>query len=327
MQRERVSLYGRIENNRLIVLCTVSFLCIFHLMSCVALSSDPNSIPGGYRDPSVADCNNLTDDSPGITGPVVLLSYNKETFKKNPISSFMYFVPLISPTLVNRETSADNEQQVGIISYKKKVTSRSFLVVCEFEIKGKGFHKNRFDSAGMIQEHTDMLKKGDPLTRTLDYIKFEGEGFGRIEVKGTIAGSAPTVTEVNLQFNARGRKSPVTIGLYDIKPKEGKYRFENRSNEIVARVITLAFKKTDDGPPLMGIKVASISDSEKSEGFFSSLKGMIANLFIDPVKIDKLGNETMLNFGFAMLEQKTEFTFPKARNIKEDKAVETDPRQ
>ena len=64
----------------------------------------------------------------------------------------------------------------------------------------------------------------------LDYIKFDGEGFGRLEIKGAMTGSTPTVTEVAMQFNARGHKSPVTIGLYDIKPKDGQYKYENRSN-------------------------------------------------------------------------------------------------
>jgi thymidine phosphorylase len=33
-------------------------------------------------------------------------------------------------------------------------------------------------------------------------------------------------------------------------------------------------------------------------------------------KIDKLGNETMLSFGYALLKQEPEFTFPLAKNIK-----------
>ena len=74
----------------------------------------------------------------------------------------------------------------------------------------------------------------------------------------------------------------------------------------------------------MGIKVASISDTGESEGFFSGLKGTIANLFIKPTKVDKLGNTTMLEFGYALLQKNTTFTFPKAKNIKERKIVEID---
>ncbi len=41
----------------------------------------------------------------------------------------MYFVPLISPTLVDRETSVNNEQRIGFISYKRKVDSKSLLCI------------------------------------------------------------------------------------------------------------------------------------------------------------------------------------------------------
>ena len=77
----------------------------------------------------------------------------------------------------------------------------------------------------------------------------------------------------------------------------------------------------------MGLKVASISDATESEGFFSGLTGAIANLFISPTEVDKLGNETMLGFGYTLLKQKPKFTFPKAKNIKEDKLVVIDSNQ
>ena len=131
---------------------------------------------------------------------------------------------------------------------------------------------------------------------------------------------------MGLQLNAKGHKSPVTIGLYDIKSKEGEYKYENRSNEIVARVNTLAFKKTEQ-TPRMGIEIASIAKKSKSVGFFGSIKGMIANLFIKPPKVDKLGNTTMLEFGYALLRKNSTFTFPKVKNIKESKIEEIDPTQ
>ena len=77
----------------------------------------------------------------------------------------------------------------------------------------------------------------------------------------------------------------------------------------------------------MGIKVASISDKADTDGFWASIKGTIANLFIKPPKVDKLGNDTMLDFGHALLKQQSEFTFPKAKNIKENKIVEIIPIQ
>ena len=265
----------------------------------------------------VAKGHNAVEDG---GGPTVMLSYSKETFRENPISSFMYFVPLIAPTLVDRQTSAHNDQEVAMISYERKIGAKSFYVACEFEMRGKGFHKNTFDPAGMIAAHARELEENEPLTHTLDYIKLEGEGFGRIEVEGTINDSTATVTEVALQFNARGGKSPVTIGLYDIKPKDGQYKYENRSNELVARVNTLAFKKCDE-TPRMGISVASVAKAAARDGFLARVKGAIANLIIKPPEIEQLGNETMLDFGHAILKQKPEISFPKARNIEENRTV------
>jgi len=307
-----------LRNDRLIALFVVTFICIFLLTSCVGISSDPNSRVSGNE--SVADSNNNANDS---NCPTIVLSYSKETFEKNPIFSFAYFIPLISPTLVDRETSVNNEQQVGIISYKRKVTSKSFYAACEFKMTGKGFHRNTFDAAGMIARNIGDLKEPEPLKNMLDYIKFEGEGVGLIEVKGTIAGFAQTVTEVDICFHAKGQKSPVTIGLYSVKPQDGQYKYENRYDEIVARVNTLAFKKTEEIPK-MGIEIASIHKKTEDENFWGAIKGLIANFFIKPPEIDELGNDTMLNFGYAILKQEPAFTFPKAKNIKENVLVAKD---
>jgi hypothetical protein len=258
-------------------------------------------------------------------GPTVLLGYSQAEAKENPISSFMYFVPLLSVSPVEIYTTANNAQQVGIISYERKMTSKSFNVACEFEILGKGFHKNTFDPAGMIAAHTDEMKEGKSLTNMLDYIKFEGEGFGRIEAKGTMAGSVPTVTEVDLEFNAKGSRSPVTVGLYDVEPADGQYKYENRSNPKVARVNALIFKRSDK--PRMGMRLASISTTEKSDDFMGDIKALIANLFISPTPVDKLGNDTMLDFGRAVFQKEPDFTFPKAKNIKETRVVPADTTQ
>ncbi|MEJ2649796.1 MAG: hypothetical protein P8016_15475, partial [Sedimentisphaerales bacterium] len=226
----------------LIALFAFTLVSIFLFTHCVGSNSDSNGGISVQSKQSVADGNNIVADG---NGPTFIMSYRKEKFVKNPIESFMYFVPLIAPTLVDNISSVNNDQQVAIISHKVTVDSKSFYVACEFEILGSGFHMNTFDSQGMIAAHTDELKKGETITKLLDYIKFEGDGFGLIEVKGTITGSTRIVTEVDIQFNARGHESPVTIGLYDIKPKDGEYNYENRSNEVVARVNTLSFKKTE----------------------------------------------------------------------------------
>ncbi|MCL5280932.1 MAG: hypothetical protein M1376_13620, partial [Planctomycetes bacterium] len=194
---------------------------------------------------------------------------------------------------------------------------RSFCVACEFEMSGKGFNRYTFDPAGMIALRIAESKKpkGEPLSHVLDYINFEGEGCGRIQIKGTIADGTETVAEVELEFNAHGRKSPVTIGLYELKAKNGQYRYENRSGEIVARVNTLTFKKSEN--PRMDITVASIGKKGGTSGPLEHLKAAIANLFIKPVKIDPLGNDTLLHFGYALFEQQRTFTFPKAEHLKQ----------
>jgi len=300
-----------LRNNHLIDLFTITVVCILLSMAGVGISSDRNSL---------LSSNDVVKDS---NGPTLIMNYSKKKFVKNPIASFMYFVPLITPTLVDNISSANNTQQLGIISHRIKVRSKSFYVACEFEVLGNGFHMNTFDPVGMIAAHTKELKKGEAITNVLDYIKLDGDAFGIFEVKGTITGSTRTVTEVDMQFNARGHKSPVTIGLYDIKPKNGEYKYENRSNEIVARVNSLAFKKTEQ-TPTMAIKVASIAKEGKSAGFFGFIKGAIANLLIKPPKVNESGNNTMLEFGNALLQKKATFTFPKAKNIKEIKVVEID---
>jgi hypothetical protein len=312
-----------LRNNRLLAVFAVTFICIFLVTLCVGISSDSNGRIGDHSSVSVAEGHDAAQVS---SRPTMIMGYSKEKFAKNPIASFAYFVPLIAPTRVDSISSVDNEQQVAIISHKITVDSKSFQATCEFELSGSGFYMNTFDPAGMIAAQTDELKKGKTMTNMLDYIKFEGDGFGVIEVKGTITGSTRIVTEVDIQFNARSNESPVTIGLYDIKPKDGEYTYKNRSKKVVARVNTLSFKKTTE-TPRMGIKVASISAAAASEGFFSGLKAVIANLFIKPMKVDKLGNTTMLEFGYALLQKKPTFTFPKAKNIKEIKVVETHPMQ
>lgn len=305
-------------NRRPFGLFVIAVVCILLLMTCAAISSETNS--NISINESVTDGNDAIDDS---NGPTILLSYNKEMVEKNPIFSFAYFIPLISPALVDREISVNNEQQVGIILSKRKVKSKSFYVACEFKMMGKGFHKNTFDSAGMIARNTSDLKEGEPLTNMLDYINFEGEGVGLIEVKGTITGSTQTVTEVDVCFNSKGHKSPVTIGLYSVKPQDGQYKYENRYNEIVARVNTLSFKKTEDIPK-MGIEIASVRKKTDAENLWGSIKGLIANFFIKPLEVDKLGNDSMLNFGYSILKQEPVFTFPKAKNIKQTRMVAID---
>ena len=284
------------------------------------------AVPGdtnGFADlPGSESETNCYTDIANSNGPTILLSYSEETLKENPICSFMYFIALISPVPVESETSVNNRQQTGIISYRRQVTSRTFYVACEFEMAGEGFSTYRFDPAGAIALRSAEVKPGETLTNMLDYISFEGAGFGGIQVRGTIDGTTETVTEVDIEFNAKGRESPVTLGLYEIEAKNGQYGYANRSNEIVARVNTLTFQRTER--PRMGITVASIARKTEKAGLWGRFKAVVANLFIKPVKVDKLGNDTMLDFGYALLKQQPAFTFPRAENLRQARILPTD---
>jgi hypothetical protein len=247
-------------------------------------------------------------------GPTVTLSYDGSKPIKNPSSSFMYFVPLIAPTHVDMIISPDNRQQAWILSYNKKVKEKTFYVACEFEMRGSGFFNNILDHNEVIANFPDEIKKGVPIKNALDYIKFEGEGIGRYEAWGTIIDSNETVNEVKITFNAGGNVSPITIGLFSVNPENGHYDYSKRYNELVARAAILTFSKCQ-GNPRMGVTVASVDKAAKPNSYIGKVKGFIANFFIDPVRVSKLGNDTMLNFGYAMLKQKSSFTFPKATNI------------
>jgi hypothetical protein len=299
-----------------LVLSSLALVCVL-LFTAGTSGATPANVKGTEGGASAANGHNAVA---GSNGPTVLLSYADQNVQKNPIESFMYFIPLLSRSMVHKQTSANNEEMIGIISYQQKSDSKAFFVDCEFEIQGSGFHKYIFEPDGMIAIRTRELKKDQSLSHALDYIKFEGDGFGRIEVKGTIDGVTETVTAVNLKFNSRGHKSPVTIGLYDIEPEDGKYAYENRSNVQVARVNALRFTRTDE-IPRMGISVASVTKGTDGHGLLASVKGAMANLLLNPPKIDEFGNETMLDFGRAIRKQAPEFTFPRAKNINENVTV------
>jgi hypothetical protein len=270
----------------------------------------------------VADGNTAPPDA---NGPTVHLSYSSAALQGNPIRSFMYFIPLISPVAVSCEAAANDDQQAGIVSYTKQVSAKSFCVKCEFQMVGTGFSRYVFDPEGMMALRRAEIKPGETLAHMLDYIRFEGEGFGSVQVRGTVNGTTETVTEVSVEFNARGRESPVTIGLYEIKAKGGQYSYDNRSGEMVARVNTLTFKKGEE--PRMGINVASIGKKAQRAGLFSWFKATVVNLFIKPVRVDKRGNDTMLDFGQALAKQENVFTFPKAANLKDATLVAAGPAQ
>jgi hypothetical protein len=255
-------------------------------------------------------CIVLAQDEPNQFGPTVSLVCNKP----NPLNEFMYFVPLISPVEVTNQRSEDNKQVGYVTSYQRQINADTFIVSCEFTMQGAGHNINDFDKKAMIARNEKDVKNGKPIRNILDYIKFNGEGMGRIDVYGTISNRVRTVTRVEVHFNVGEAQSPVYAGLYSIEPNNGKYLYENRYGMKVARVNTLIFTKDGD-VPRMDIKVDAVGTMEDEMGIMGRIIGVIANMIIQPLEISKIGNDEMLKLGLALSESKETFTFPKAQNL------------
>jgi len=254
--------------------------------------------------------------APESAGPTLYLDYGRGESPGNPVAEFMYFVPLISLEPVSVVKSPGNTQHVRMVSATRSFTARSFLVTCEFEFAGAGNQRNVFDHTEKIRQHERELKEGGSLDHQLGSINVEGAGSVSIEVEGTMTGRVPTVTEVRLRFNGRGRPSLVTIGLHDIRYFDGAFRLRNES---VARVNTLIFRRKP-GPTKMDITVASVKRKDAGDNFWQNLMGGLkattANLLLKPIAVEPAGNEAMLNFGLALASEAPAFTFPRARNLK-----------
>jgi len=249
-------------------------------------------------------------------GPTLRLDSGRGESAGNPVAEFMYFVPLISLEPVSVVMSPGNTQRARMVSAKRSFTAKSFLVTCEFEFVGEGNQQNIFDHTEKVRQHEQELEEGGTLDHQLGSINVEGAGNVTIEVEGTMSGRVPTVTEVRLRFNVRGRPSSVTIGIHDIRYSNGALQLRN---ERVARVSTLTFRRKP-GPAKMDVTVASVKRKDAGDTFWQNfvggLKGTTVNLFLKPIAVEPAGNEAMLNFGLALVSEATAFTFPHARNFK-----------
>jgi hypothetical protein len=256
--------------------------------------------------------------APESVGPTLHLSDGRGESPGIPVAEFMYFVPLISLEPVSIVKSPGNTQCARMASATRSFTAKSFLVTCEFEFTGEGSQQNVFDHTDKVRRHERELKEGGALTHQLGSINVQGTGSISIEVAGTMAGHLPTVTEVRLRFNGRGRPSPVTIGLHDIRYRDGAIQLRNES---VAQVNTLVFRRRP-GPPKMDITVASVKRKDARSNFYQNvmggLRGATVNLFLKPIPVAPAGNEAMLNFGLALASEAPAFTFPHAGNLKAD---------
>jgi hypothetical protein len=265
----------------------------------------PVTLPGGMG----------SLQSSNLTGPTLRLDYHREQSRGNPVATFMYFVPLISPEPVSAVNSADNTQTARVISAQRHSTADSFTVNCEFEITGLGSQQSVFDLDREIHRHEQMLQGGGVLKRQLSSIAVEGACSGQVDVEGIVSNGVQIVTEVRLRFNAHGKVSPVSIGLCDIIRRDDAFQ---RRNEVVVRVNTLTFSRKP-GPPKMGVTVASVRKKGVGSNLWQSIKGgvkgVVANLLIDPLKVEAVGHQAVLDFGQALAAGASTFTFPRAKNL------------
>ena len=263
-----------------------------------------------------ADSPAAGSDTNATTGPTIRLDYGGDQSPGNPVSSFMYFVPLISPEPVSSVTSPGSTQVARILSAKRKSNPNSFGVTCEFEFAGNGSQQSILDLTRVIHGNEQRLKEGGTLGRQLSTITVGGPGRGVVEVEGTISNNVETVSEVRLRFNAHGKTSPIAIEICEVRYQEGEFR---HVNEIIARVNSLTFNRKS-GRPKMEVSVASVKKKGAGDGLWQSFKGsvvgMAVNLFIPPLTVEAVGHRAMLDFGRALASGAPTFTFPRARRSK-----------
>jgi hypothetical protein len=243
------------------------------------------------------------------------MDYGQGRPSTNPLSGFMYFVPLISPEHVSLCTNIGNTQCARVFSCHCHTNGATFDAICEFAFEGDGLERNEFSHDSIIRRRGNELRAGKPLPHQLAAISVEGGGTGSIEVEGTVTNGQLVVTEMQLRFNSHGHPSPVSVDLQDIVLRDGSIYYEN---EMVARVNTLTFRQKSD-PPKMEVTLASVNRKGAGNSLWQNLvgsvKGAAANMMLPPLLITTNGNRAMLDFGLTLFEEKATFTFPYADRL------------
>ncbi len=249
-------------------------------------------------------------------GPTLLLDYRPvETFQ-NPVDAFMYFVPLNSLTGVRTEVDPATTFAAGITNWQyKSGRKNTFTLSCDFDITGAGLYTVTYDPVEMIDMVQRKYPKDKTLTNLLDWIRFDGDCKGRIEAIGRSQGDQTVINEVTVSFTRDGSQSPVVIAIYDVPGVHQQFCYANKENTLIARVNALTFKRSEESPR-MNVELASLKKEEQSEGWFSSLTAMIANFVLPPLPVSEIGYHTMLDFGLALYQKKTDFTFPAADTLR-----------
>ncbi|HWD21039.1 MAG TPA: hypothetical protein VHB20_17360 [Verrucomicrobiae bacterium] len=250
-----------------------------------------------------------------LTGPTIHLVAGNGVSDRNPVSDFMYFVPLISVQPLASVTSRGSTQEAHMVGVAHRTSGSGFVTTCDFEFDGRGLQESLVDIGLQIHKRERELKAGGSMQRQLKSIVVNGGGAISVEVEGVMSNGVRVVTEVRLRFNARGGKSPVSITLCDVHWADGKFR---SYNEVVATVNALTFRRTA-AVPKMEVSVASIKDKDVGDSmwqnFKGTLKGAAVNLFLPPIVIEETGNHAILDFGLAVVAGEPTFTFPHAKNL------------
>lgn len=250
-----------------------------------------------------------------LVGPTLQIEYT-EKGQGNNVDAFMYFIPLIMPTTVDVYTDPNTTLNARIISRTSEETATEFTTTCFFQVCGKGVYEAMAEPNEIIAFSSKGEHKDKILRNLLRSIRVDGPMRGSLVVSGSIKDNRRQVDTLDIRFDLDG-KSPVAVHLFEIKPIDGAYHYENRCNEQIARINALTFTRGKT-PPLMDAEVSSIAKAEENEGFLASLKAMVANWFLPPVQITPIGNQTMMDFGTALDLTQTAFTFPHAENLRQN---------
>lgn len=249
------------------------------------------------------------------TGPTLNIEYNDQG-QGNEVDSFMYFIPLIMPTTVDVYTDPNTTLNAHIISRTSKETATTFTTTCIFQVCGQGIYEAVADANEIIAFSSKGEPKDKILRNQLRSIRVDGPMRGSLVVSGCIENGQRRVDTFDIRFDLDG-KSPVSVHLFEVKPVDGNYCFQDRYNEQFARIDALSFSRSPHSPT-MEAEVSSIAKENAKEGLLASLKAMVANWFLPPVPISVIGNQTMMDFGTALDCTQTAFTFPHAENLRQN---------
>ena len=252
-----------------------------------------------------------------LTGPTLRLTPDSNRLTSieegDPIGSFMYFVPLISPNPVTISISSNSNQRARFLTIEREFKKETFSVHCDIEFIGTGNFRDVIDNTDPIRRNEEKLKAGGAMEKQLAYIQIQGSGHGTLDVEGTLTNQIPSVTEIRMHFEKGSGPSPVSIGLCDIRYVGGEFRADN---DLIARVNTMTFRP---GASRMEVSLGSINREDAGDSLWQKLKGglvaVAANWFVKPMRIESQGHETMLRFGQALANGDESFTFPHAEKL------------